>query len=69
MTAHINGIDIISPLGLSREEHWKALLDGCSGLGETRSFDSTRYDNPISGEVPTSFRRTCPSGCCRPPTG
>ncbi|MER6067916.1 ketosynthase chain-length factor [Streptomyces sp. NPDC001817] len=51
MTAHINGIDMISPLGLSREDHWKALLDGSSGLGATRSFDSTRYDNPISGEV------------------
>ncbi|MCX5339770.1 ketosynthase chain-length factor [Streptomyces atratus] len=51
MTAHISGIDVISPLGLCSEEHWKALLDGCSGLGATRSFDSTRYDNPISGEV------------------
>nr|AAP69574.1 putative beta-ketoacyl synthase [Streptomyces griseoflavus] len=52
MTAHITGIDIVSPLGLSREEHWKALLDGCSGLRATQSFDSSRYDNPISGEVP-----------------
>ncbi|MFB6872832.1 ketosynthase chain-length factor [Streptomyces sp. NPDC056323] len=51
MTVHISGIDVVSPLGLSREEHWKALLDGCSGLGATRSFDSTPYDNPVSGEV------------------
>ncbi|MEU5741595.1 MULTISPECIES: ketosynthase chain-length factor [Streptomyces] len=51
MTAHINGVDIVSPLGLSREEHWKALLDGYCGLGPTQSFDSTRYSNPISGEV------------------
>ncbi len=53
MTANISGIDIISPLGLSREEHWKAVLDGYSGLAPTRSFDSTTYDNPISGEVHT----------------
>ncbi|MFF2142289.1 beta-ketoacyl synthase N-terminal-like domain-containing protein [Kitasatospora sp. NPDC058190] len=51
MTVHISGIDVVSPLGRSREEHWKALLDGCSGLGVTRSFDSTLYDNPVSGEV------------------
>ncbi|MCY0947988.1 ketosynthase chain-length factor [Streptomyces sp. H27-S2] len=61
MTAHITGIGVVSPLGLSREEHWKALLDGCSGLGPTRSFDSTRYDNPISGEVPHFSQEELPS--------
>jgi act minimal PKS chain-length factor (CLF/KS beta) len=51
MTPTVTGIDIISPLGLSREEHWAAALDGATGLGPTRGFDSLRLDNPISGEV------------------
>jgi act minimal PKS chain-length factor (CLF/KS beta) len=45
------GIEIISPLGLSREEHWAAVLDGASGLAPTAGFDSARLGNPVSGEV------------------
>ncbi|MCE0537629.1 ketosynthase chain-length factor [Kineosporia rhizophila] len=50
-TAAVTGIDIVSPLGLSREEHWQAVLDGVSGLAPTARFDSARLENPVSGEA------------------
>lgn len=45
------GVEIISPLGLSREDHWAAVLDGANGLAPTRQFDSARLGAPLSGEV------------------
>ncbi|MGL5830383.1 MAG: beta-ketoacyl synthase N-terminal-like domain-containing protein, partial [Angustibacter sp.] len=52
VAAAITGLDIVSPLGVSREEHWAAVLAGSLGLAATASFDSARLDNPISGEIP-----------------
>lgn len=45
------GIAVISPLGLTREEHWAAVLAGVNGLAPTRSFDSARLGSPLSGEI------------------
>ncbi|WP_410634895.1 beta-ketoacyl synthase N-terminal-like domain-containing protein [Amycolatopsis sp. cmx-4-83] len=51
MTVAVTGLEVVSPIGLSREQHWVALLDGVSGLGPTKGFDSARLGNPISGEI------------------
>ncbi|MDJ0362344.1 beta-ketoacyl synthase N-terminal-like domain-containing protein [Rhodococcus sp. H29-C3] len=51
MTAHITGFDVITPLGLSRDEHWEACLDGKTALASPTLFDSSTYDAPLAGEV------------------
>lgn len=49
--ATVTGLDVFSPLGLGREEHWAAALEGRSGLAPTERFDSSRLGNPVSGEI------------------
>ncbi|MBI2921838.1 MAG: beta-ketoacyl-ACP synthase II [Planctomycetes bacterium] len=47
----ITGIGLITPLGSDREEVWKALLAGRSGVRTISSFDHSAFDTHIGGEV------------------
>ena len=47
----ITGIDAITPLGLSADETWRAMLAARSGIGPITQFDSTAFDVHIAGEV------------------
>ncbi len=47
----ITGIGIISPVGNSAAETWKALLEGKSGIGPITQFDATNFATRIAGEV------------------
>lgn len=55
----ITGLGIISPVGNDVLSFWQALKEGKSGIGKTTSFDATKFDSRISGEVkgfdPASF--------------
>ena len=55
----ITGVAAISPLGLTMEETWGALMEGRSGIGEITRFDTTDYATTIAGEVrnfdPTAY--------------
>ena len=47
----ITGIGVISPIASGKEEFWKELLAGKSGIRPVQSFDSTDYAAHIGGEV------------------
>jgi len=47
----ITGIGMVSPLGLTAAESWKAALEGRSGIGPITLFDSAPLPVHIAGEV------------------
>ena len=47
----ITGVGVVSPLGLSMDETWKAALNGQSGIDNITRFDTTAYDVKFAGEV------------------
>lgn len=47
----ITGIGVITPLGNDKEEFWKNILAGKSGIRRIQSMDTTNYDCKIAGEV------------------
>lgn len=47
----ITGIGIISPLALTREATWQALLDGKSGIATIHQFDASGFPARIAAEV------------------
>lgn len=55
----ISGLGVVSPLGNSKEEFWKNLIAGQSGIRTIQSMDTSKYDCKIGGEVvdfdPTPF--------------
>ena len=55
----ITGIGVVSPLGNNKDDFWKNLIAGKSGIRRIQSMDTTAYDCKIAGEVvdfdPTPF--------------
>ena len=47
----ITGIGILSPIGLNKEDFWKNLLAGKSGVKNITSFDTTEYSTHFGGEI------------------
>lgn len=47
----ITGIGVVSPVGNTREEFWKSLIEGKSGIGTITKFDASGYPVRIAGEV------------------
>jgi 3-oxoacyl-[acyl-carrier-protein] synthase II len=53
--AVITGVGIVSPLGTGKEENWKKLIAGQSGIKELTRFDSADLHVTIAGEA-TDFK-------------
>lgn len=53
--AVITGIGIVSPLGIGKEENWKKLIAGQSGIGHLTRFDIADVQVTIAGEI-TGFK-------------
>jgi 3-oxoacyl-[acyl-carrier-protein] synthase II len=55
----VTGIGVISPLGLTLQEHWDKLVNGTSAIGPITRFDTTRYPVKVAAEVkgfePTNY--------------
>jgi 3-oxoacyl-[acyl-carrier-protein] synthase II len=55
----ITGIGVVSPLGNNKDDFWKNLVAGKSGIRRIQSMDTTNYACKIGGEVvdfnPTPF--------------
>lgn len=55
----ITGIGVVSPLGNNKDDFWKNLVAGKSGIRTIQSMDTTKYACKIAGEVvdfnPTPF--------------
>ena len=47
----VTGIGLLTPLGMSVDENWEALMQGRSGIGKVSRFSSDRLTSRISGEV------------------
>ena len=47
----VTGLGIISPVGTGVEKFWKSLLEGKSGIRTITSFDASKFDCRIAGEV------------------
>ena len=47
----ITGIGSVSPVGLSTDEAWEALLAGRSGIAEITQFDASDMPIRVAGEV------------------
>jgi 3-oxoacyl-[acyl-carrier-protein] synthase II len=63
----ITGIGVVSSIGTGREAFWISLLEGKSGVGQVRSFDTSRLPVHLGAEIPDFepepyFRRLRP-GC------
>jgi 3-oxoacyl-[acyl-carrier-protein] synthase II len=49
--AVITGLGMVSPVGIGRDECWKNLREGVSGIGPITRFDASAFDATIAGEV------------------
>ncbi len=47
----ITGIGLISPLGITVEDYWQALITGKSGVDYIQSFDASEFDTKFAAEV------------------
>lgn len=47
----VTGIGMLSPVGQTTEEAWRAVIAGESGIGPITLFDTTDYEVKIAGEV------------------
>lgn len=47
----VTGLGLVTPLGVSIDENWNALMEGKSGIGPITRFDSSRLPTKICGEV------------------
>ncbi len=47
----ITGIGLVTPLGNNREETWKGLKEGRSGIARIKDFDPAPFSSQIAGEV------------------
>jgi len=47
----ITGMGVVSSIGIGKDEFWKNLIVGKSGISEVKSFDTAKYNVHIGGEV------------------
>jgi len=47
----VTGLGAVTPVGNSRDEFWKRLIAGESGIARITAFDAARFDAQIAGEV------------------
>ncbi len=47
----ITGLGVVSPLGNNKDDFWKNLVAGKSGIKNIESFDTTEYGTHFGGEV------------------
>ena len=47
----VTGVGAVTSIGIGREPFWRSLLEGRSGIGPVESFDTSRYQVHVGGEV------------------
>lgn len=47
----VTGLGVISPIGNDVDSFWSSLLKGASGIDKITSFDASKFDSQIAGEV------------------
>ena len=49
----VTGIGVVSPLGVGVEAYWQALAAGQNAVARIASFDPSRFDSQLAGEIKT----------------
>jgi 3-oxoacyl-[acyl-carrier-protein] synthase II len=47
----ITGVGLVCPVGIGKDEPWRNLLAGKSGIGPITHFDASQYETKFAGEV------------------
>lgn len=47
----VTGLGVVSSVGIGWQPFWRSLCEGCSGIGEIRSFDTSDFPVHRGGEV------------------
>jgi len=47
----VTGIGVVSSIGIGKDEFWKALIEGKSGISEIESFSTTEFPTHRGGEI------------------
>jgi 3-oxoacyl-[acyl-carrier-protein] synthase II len=47
----ITGLGVIAPNGIGKDAFWEAIVQGKSGVGRIKSFDTSGYDTKIAAEI------------------
>lgn len=47
----VTGLGMVTSIGTGREQFWRALLAGRSGIGPVKSFDTSRYSVHMGAEI------------------
>jgi 3-oxoacyl-[acyl-carrier-protein] synthase II len=47
----VTGLGVVSSIGIGKEEFWKNLIQGTSGISKVSSFDPTAYGRNFGGEI------------------
>lgn len=47
----VTGMGVVSSIGIGKDEFWKNLLDGKSGISEVERFDTSDFDLRRAGEI------------------
>ena len=47
----ITGMGAVTPIGIGKDEFWKNLIAGKSGIRKITRFDASEYNSQIAGEV------------------
>ncbi|MGD8328043.1 MAG: beta-ketoacyl-[acyl-carrier-protein] synthase family protein [Acidobacteriota bacterium] len=47
----VSGLGLVTSLGTGREQFWRSLLDGRSGIAPVESFDTSAYEVHLGGEI------------------
>ncbi|MEU6131743.1 ketosynthase chain-length factor [Saccharopolyspora sp. NPDC047091] len=48
---YVTGIGLLAPNGIGLEEHWRATLNGRTGIGELTRFDTSGYPIRLAGQI------------------
>lgn len=47
----VTGLGPVTPIGIGKEDYWKSLIEGKSGISYITNFDTKDYESKIGGEV------------------
>jgi 3-oxoacyl-[acyl-carrier-protein] synthase II len=48
----VTGIGLMSALGVTRDEVWRAMIEGRCGIGDVTLFETTGYRSPKAAQIP-----------------
>jgi 3-oxoacyl-[acyl-carrier-protein] synthase II len=47
----VTGLGVVSSVGMGKDEFWKSIINGISGISKVSSFDTKDYRCHYAGEI------------------